>query len=192
MKKFRGIIPEAKLSEKDSCNCANCSLNRIKDYPVLSINTSSIFGGSLELLKIARNRFPKKFLIRKDFIMVPKQVKESKEAGADAVLLIRYFLSNHQYKVLLEACDEHKIISIVEVNSGTLNYTINNSRVLVNSRDLNTGKFYKKRAEEVCKVFKDTGFNVIYASGENSGRVVKEGIADAVLIGTAFMQDKLK
>ena len=75
--KFKGIIPELKMSE-GKCH-QESHLGKMKDYPVLSINTSSLFDGKLEYLKLARGMYPKKFLIRKDFIMVPKQIKESKQ-----------------------------------------------------------------------------------------------------------------
>ena len=121
--------------------------------------------------------------------MIPRQIKESKEAGADAVLIIRDFLTSEQYDVLIQACEKEQIIPITETHQ--IDYPIGEP-ILVNSRNLNTGRFSKKQAEKICKMYKKSGKNVIYASGESSDRIIKQKIADAVLIGTAFMQGKLK
>ncbi len=202
--KLKGIIPELKMIE--GSNQVGYYLDNLRPYPVISINTSGLFCGNLEMLCVARQMFPNKFIIRKDFIMVPKQIKESKEAGADAVLLIYEFLEFEQYKELIKACKKCKIMPIVEINwfGGHEDtwYEKNKLRsiqiegsvtILVNSRDLNTGYINKKYAEYVCKRLEVNGIkDFIYASGEKSDRVVKKGIADAVLIGTAFMQGKLK
>ena len=64
--KFKGIIPEVKMSE------ATLSFDeireKVKPYPIVSINTNSLFGGDIALLMMIRRKYPKKFLIRKDFI----------------------------------------------------------------------------------------------------------------------------
>ena len=185
--KFKGIIPEVKMSE--SIFSVSEILDRLEPYDIVSVNTSSLFDGSLMLLKCIRSKCPKKFLIRKDFIMIPRQIKESKEAGADAVLIIREFLTEIQYIKLLEECEKNKIIPITEIVKLIEHLQ---EPILVNSRDLNDEIIWRKHADALCLALKDKYKNVIYASGENSDRVIKEGIADAVLIGTAFVQDKIK
>jgi indole-3-glycerol phosphate synthase len=183
---IKGIIPELKMSE--GVARAKFYLKAMKDYPILSINTSSLFNGNIHLLEMARDMYPKKYLIRKDFIMIPRQIEESKIAGADAVLLIKDFLSLEQYIVLTNACAKLGIDFITEVTGCDM---VIGSKVLVNTRDLNTGTFYSERAKNICRFYKKNikNVNVIYASGESSDKVVKKGIADAVLIGTAFMRD---
>ncbi len=164
-------------------------IRKLKPYSIVSVNTSSLFNGDLTLLKKIRKKYPEKFLIRKDFIMIPRQIKESKDAGADAVLLIRDFLTKEQYGKLIDTCEKENVISITEITSAIL---VDSKVVIVNSRNLNTGDIYPGNAEKVCKDIRKLYKNIIYASGENSDRVIKEGIADAVLIGTAFVKDKLK
>ncbi len=166
-------------------------LQMLKPYDIVSVNTSSLFDGSLYLLKRVRKQYPKKFLIRKDFIMIPKQVKESKESGADAVLIIKTFLNVMQYDKLIDSCKKENIIPITEVNKDLL-FRMRGEAILINSRNLNTGNFDIDETEELCKRLRDGEENVIYASGENSDRVIKEGIADAVLIGAAFMRGELE
>ncbi len=186
--KLKGIIPELKMSEAGFFIC-NYYLEKMEDYSVLSINTSSLFKGELDYLRQARKMYPRKFLIRKDFIMIPRQIKESKEAGADAVLIIRNLLPRDQYHLLIKTCALFKIIPITEINE--LYTDVIGENILVNSRDLNTEEIDRKRAERVVAQYREYQ-NVIYASGENSDRVVKKGIANAVLIGTAFMKGKLE
>ena len=186
--KLKGIIPELKMSE---ANKDTTYFQRLKSYKVVSVNTSSLFDGELRMLKLIRRMYPKKFLIRKDFIMIPKQIKESKEAGADAVLLIRNMINTIQYNILMEACKKYKIEPITELGGSGIEKALGRI-VLINSRNLNTGQFNKGLAERRCIVYKSAGYNVIYASGENSDRVVKKGIADAVLIGTAFMRHEVE
>lgn len=188
--KFTGIIPEFKNSETLDKEHYGSLLRRFNCYPIISVNTSILFDGDIEDLRAFRQFFPKKYLIQKDFIMIPKQIKESKEAGANAVLLLKNYLTEEQYEELVYTCHSLKITPLTEVQ-GKMQPSVD-CLVMINSRDLNTGKINKKQAEELCKDYKQAGFNVIYASGENSDRVVKKGIADAVLIGTAFMQNKLK
>ena len=120
--------------------------------------------------------------------MIPKQVEESKIAGADAVLLIRNLLDTKQYHRLIKACIKYKIEPITEIDE--LYTDVVGKNILVNSRDLNTGEIDSERAERVVAQYKKYN-NVIYASGENSDRVIKKGIADAVLIGTKFMRGEL-
>ena len=198
--RFKGIIPEVKMSEAMSITLYGESvmdehaiqlhyIKKLKSYPVVSVNTSPLFKGSLGLLEYVRMRYPKKFLIRKDFIMIPRQIKESKEAGADAVLIIRNLLPRDQYHLLIKTCALFKIIPITEINE--LYTDVIGENILVNSRDLNTEEIDRKRAERVVAQYREYQ-NVIYASGENSDRVVKKGIANAVLIGTAFMKGKLE
>lgn len=187
--KIKGIIPELKMSEGK--HNVLYHLSKMKDYPILSINTSSLFDGELDYLKMARKMYPDKYLIRKDFIMVPLQIKESKEAGADAVLLIRNLLSENQYYTLIGACKIFKIEPITELGGSGIRKPLGKI-VLINSRDLNIGEFDKELAKKRCTAYKSAGFNVIYASGENSNKVVEKGIVDAVLIGTSFMKGKMK
>ena len=188
--KFEGIIPELKFSE--GSNQLGYFIEMLEPYPIVSVNTSSLFGGDISFIESVREKYPDKFIIRKDFIMVPKQIEESRQMGADAVLIIRDFLTSKQYDELIFACRTKGVIPLTEVHNRYCEdaWKIRDP-ILVNSRNLNTGEFNKNQAIAICKAFKEGGKNVIYASGENSDKVVKEGIADAVLIGTAFMRGEL-
>ena len=84
------------------------------------------------------------------------------------------------------------ITPITEVHNSIQPMMESDSIILVNSRNLNTTEITKEKAENLCLYYKNRNFNVIYASGENSNRVIKKRIVDAVLIGTAFMNEKIK
>lgn len=73
------------------------------------------FGGSLKDLAAVRQsvQLP---LLRKDFILDPWQIYESRLAGADAILLIMAALSDHQARELEEAARELDMDVLAEVH----------------------------------------------------------------------------
>jgi indole-3-glycerol phosphate synthase len=75
------------------------------------------FGGSGEDLKAIRHKLPKIPLLRKDFILKPYQVFESRAWGADALLLIVAILDDSQLKELLSLSRELGMQCLVEVHS---------------------------------------------------------------------------
>lgn len=82
----------------------------------LSILTDGpYFGGSLDDLKAARAAVALPVL-RKDFILDPWQVFESRAAGADCILLIMAALSNAQARELEDAAIELELDVLVEVH----------------------------------------------------------------------------
>ncbi len=74
------------------------------------------FGGSLEDLRVARASCAVP-LLRKDFIVDPYQLREAREAGADAVLLIVAALSDEELAGLREAARALGLDALVEVHS---------------------------------------------------------------------------
>lgn len=186
------IIPEIKMSEALSEKNFEYYLEKIEPYPIVSVNTSSLFDGNLKILEKVASRYQKKKIIRKDFIEIPRQIEESAISGADYVLLLVEYLKKSQLERMIEECYKEKLSPLLEVNSyKRLPSTINS--VLVNSRDLNTGFIDRRKAENVCKRYMKDGIReIIFGSNENSDEIVKRGIANYVLIGTAFMKEVLK
>lgn len=188
------MIPEIKMSEAKEGKSFNYYLKKAGNYAfpndIISINTNSLFKGNLDMLKKAVKKYKSKSIFRKDFIMIPRQIDESIKAGANYILLLVEYLSRKQLKKLIEYCNEKKIAPILEVNN-YINFKEGHF-ILVNSRDLNTGKINKKKARKVCKRYKNDGHYTIYASGENSENIVIKKIAEDILIGTAFMKEKFK
>lgn len=184
------IIPEIKMSEALKGKTFNYYLNKVKPYQVIAINTSSLFNGNIDMLRKARKKYPYKQIMRKDFIMIPRQIDESKKAGADWVLLLSEYLAKDQLNLLKDYCEKKYIGYIIETNSYNDSFKWRD-RILVNSRNLNTGLINKGKAINVCRGYKN-GQPLTYASGEKSNDISDKGIAFYVLIGTAFMKEKLK
>jgi indole-3-glycerol phosphate synthase len=98
------------------------------------------FGGSLADLERAASgaRVP---VLRKDFLLGIDQIRESREAGADAVLLIVRLLDPARLRDLLAASDEAGLEALVEVHEPAELRIANEAGaalVGVNNRDLAT------------------------------------------------------
>ena len=85
----------------------------------LSILTEPyFFGGNLDDLKKARETTSLPIL-RKDFIIDHRQVKEARYYGANAYLLIVAALSRDQLSELIDAGREFSMYALVEVHTGS-------------------------------------------------------------------------
>ena len=73
------------------------------------------FGGSLEDL-VAVRRSVSLPVLRKDFVVDPLQVAESRAAGADALLLLVRALGGDRLRRCLVACHELQMTALVEVH----------------------------------------------------------------------------
>lgn len=78
------------------------------------ITDASFFQGSLKWLAQIRPLVDLP-LLRKEFIVDPWQLKESREAGADAVLLIAAVLSRAQLEEFLDLADKLDLECLVEI-----------------------------------------------------------------------------
>lgn len=182
------IIPEIKMSEAKNGKSLEYYLERAGKYPIIAINTSSLFKGSIPMLKKAREMYGEKKIIRKDFIMIPRQI--DKFIKIDYALLLAEYLPQTQLERLGDYCHVKGILPLIEVSS--YKKFKHKEMILVNSRNLNTGEINREKAIELCKEYKKEGYNVIYGSGENSDMIARQKIADYVLIGTAFMKETLQ
>jgi tryptophan synthase beta chain len=98
------------------------------------------FGGSLEDLRAVRAAVEHPVL-RKDFLVHPKQVLEARAAGADAVLLITACLDDAELAAMLEASRDLGMEPIVETHSDEdlRRALATDAEVIgVNARDLET------------------------------------------------------
>jgi len=98
------------------------------------------FQGSLEYLTQARSatRLP---VLRKDFMLDPYQIVESRAWGADCILIIMAMLEDAAARDLLAAAREWKMDALVEVHDRTdleRALTLGASMVGINNRDLNS------------------------------------------------------
>lgn len=159
----------------------------------LSVLTEpAFFGGSTEDLGAARNAVDLPVL-RKDFVVDPVQVWESRAIGADAVLLIVAVLDDSVLRSALEAADEAGVGVLVEVHDeAEVDRAIGcGARMIgVNNRDLSTFEVDVSRAERM-KDLLPAGIVTVAESGvttpEGAARMAAAGY-DAVLVGEAAVR----
>lgn len=77
------------------------------------------FGGNLKFLSQIRSTLPETPLLRKDFIVDAYQVWESRNAGADAILLIVAALKQEELKSLLIEAYDFALDVLIEVHTKT-------------------------------------------------------------------------
>jgi indole-3-glycerol phosphate synthase len=150
------------------------------------------FGGSLADLAAARaaTRLP---VLRKDFLLDPEEMRESRRIGADAALVIVRILDPDRLAELLSAATEAGVIAIVEAHGERdLDRAIASSAPVigVNSRDLDTLEVDLTRALRLgARVPRDRA--TIAESGIRTGDDVlaaRRAGFDAVLVGEALMR----
>jgi indole-3-glycerol phosphate synthase len=172
---------------------------RIKAYvnggaAALSILTEEhYFHGSPHLLEEARTlaRLP---ILRKDFIIDPYQIFETKTLGADALLLITSLLPGNLLRDYLTQADEVGLEALVEVHN-ELEFELalqSGARVIgINNRDMRTLRVDCSNAERLLAKAPKSGVTYVVESGikESSElpRLKRLG-AHAVLIGETFMR----
>lgn len=131
------------------------------------------FGGRLEDLQQVRQTIDLPIL-RKDFLIDPIQLYESRLAGADAILLIAAILKDYQLEQMLEICEEIKLQTLVEVHTKeelqrvlTLGATV----IGINNRNLHTFKTDLSTTAQLRKLI-PPGITVISESGIRDKRDV--------------------
>jgi len=105
------------------------------------LTESRHFGGSGEDLEAIRRKLPDTPLLRKDFILKPYQVFESRVWGADALLLIPAILDDSELRELLSLSHDLGMKCLVEVhNKDELKRALeHNAKIIgINNRNLNT------------------------------------------------------
>jgi indole-3-glycerol phosphate synthase len=105
------------------------------------LTESRYFGGSRQDLEAIRHKLPNTPLLRKDFILKPYQILESRAWGADAVLLITAILDDDELQKLLSLSHTLGMQCLVEVhNQKELKRTLaHNIKIIgINNRDLDT------------------------------------------------------
>lgn len=150
------------------------------------------FGGSLEDLAAARevSTIP---ILRKDFIIHPLQLLESRAAGADAVLLISRALGTALLAELLEECERLGMAALVEIHDedelgGALDA---GARIIgVNARDLSTFEVDLQAGLEIVSQVPGDRVAVAESGVLGPEDVVRAGRAgaDAVLVGGWLMR----
>jgi len=184
----KGLIREdfepKKIAEDYEANGAT-SLSVLTDEP--------FFQGKLEYLDMVRNTCSLPIL-RKDFMIDPYQIYETKASGGDCILLIVAALDLAQLKDFSQLAKELNLDVLIEVHSDEeLNkaLTIDAKLVGINNRDLTTFEVDKNLALKLAKeISKDV--IVVSESGIGSKEDIlsaKEQGIHAFLIGESFMRE---
>jgi indole-3-glycerol phosphate synthase len=132
-------------------------------------------------------------VLRKDFIIDPKQIIESKLLGADAILLIATILTKEQLKTFTEIAHELSMEVLVEVyDASELERALacQGDVLGINNRNLTDFTVDLGHTERVFKQI-DASIPIISESGilsiEDAKKVAQIGV-DGVLIGEYFMR----
>ena len=167
----------------------------------LSVLTESTrFGGSLDDLHAVRQAMLRATrpiggapLLRKDFIIDPRQIREAVQWGADAILLIVAILDDRQLADLLRLATESGLTALVEVhNERELERALEAGAQLigVNNRDLAIFRTDLGLSERLIPQFPKTVIAVSesgIATAADAARARACG-AHAVLVGEALMR----
>ena len=145
----------------------------IKSISILT--DKKYFNGNLEDLSIVSKstNIP---ILRKDFILDPYQVAQSKFYNADAILLIMSILSKNQAIEILEAAKEYQIDSIIEIhNLNEIDKAINLDYPIIgiNNRNLDTLEVDTNNAINLSKEIPKK-FTIIAESGIKSKELIEE------------------
>jgi indole-3-glycerol phosphate synthase len=195
------IISEFKKASPSHGNMNNKITleERIKQYgesadAISCLTEEDHFKGSTEYLKQIRQMTDLP-IIRKDFIIDPYQVYEAKVIGADAVLLIAAILDDSRFKELYDLayslgldvlCEVHNEEEMQRmINLGVKIIGINNRNLKTFEVSLDTTKKLASLAPEGTVLVSESG-----VLNDDDIKVLKASGADALLIGTAFMENE--
>jgi indole-3-glycerol phosphate synthase len=150
------------------------------------------FDGSLADLRLARRR-TRLPLLRKDFLVHPAQVLQSRAEGADAVLLIAAALDPSELEDLLAVAGEVGMGAVVEAHSGEdLDRAVaSGARVIgVNARDLESLEVDLERGLQLVRAVPDDRVVVLESGIASRADVVRadQAGAAAVLVGETLMR----
>ncbi len=157
------------------------------------LTEEDFFAGSLAYLQEVKSAVTIPVL-RKDFILEPYQVYESRAYGADAILLIADLLSQETISELVDLAASLGLAALVEThNEKDLKKVLKLKQVNligINNRDLHTLDTDFKITEKLFPLIPKEKVVVIESGVKSSQDVLFLKIlgAAAVLIGQAFMQ----
>jgi len=173
-----------KIAEDYEANGAS-SLSILTDEP--------FFQGKLEYLDMVRNSCSLPIL-RKDFMIDPYQIYETKASGGDCILLIVAALDLEKLKDFSQLAEELNLDVLIEVHTEeelNVALSIDPKLVGINNRDLTTFEVNKNLAIELAKnISKDV--IVVSESGISSREDIlssKEQGIHTFLIGESFMRE---
>lgn len=151
------------------------------------------FGGSLADLWATHRSTSRVPVLRKDFLIHPSQLIESRASGADAVLLISACLGREELEAMLATAADLGLGALLETHSeeDLAKALATGARVIgVNSRDLESLDVDEERALALLRLVPDDRI-AVFESGVSSRVHVERAVAagaSAVLVGEALMR----
>lgn len=151
------------------------------------------FGGNISYINEVKNLVAEVPVLRKDFILEPYQVLESRVFGADAILLIADLLTQDTITELVAQAADLRMDSLVEVHSEKELKKVLKlkgvSLIGINNRDLHTLEVDSKTTEKLFPLIPKDKMVVVESGIKSYQDVLFLKIlgVNAVLIGEAFM-----
>lgn len=177
----RGLLEQVRLYERSGA------------VAVSVLTEPTRFGGSLDHLReaAAALRVP---VLMKDFVVDPAQVRVAAALGARAVLLIVRCLSPEELEELAAACHHYGLSALVECHDRTeleraLSLPHPEGMVIgVNNRNLDTLAIDRTLAPRLLREIPADRLTIAESGYERPEQLrALEGLADAVLVGSALM-----
>lgn len=155
------------------------------------LTDARFFGARAEDLPAARAAVPVPVL-RKDFILEPYQIYESRALGADAVLLITALLDGSALRSLMALCGDLGMAALVEVHTeaeAAAALEAGAHLIGINNRDLRTFAVDLDATQRLRSAI-PAGILVVSESGIHGSADLARlrPFVDAVLVGTALVR----
>lgn len=138
-------------------------------------------------------KLTKKPILRKDFIIDPYQIYESRLYGADAILLIARILTKNKIKNFIEIAKKYNMNCLVEIHDekDLKKLPINAEIIGINNRNLDTLKVNLNTTPNLIQKIPKNKI-IVSESGFNTKKDIKKvkDKVNAVLIGTSILKSK--
>jgi indole-3-glycerol phosphate synthase len=161
----------------------------------ISVLTDDVdFGGSLADLEQVRAAISLPVL-RKDFLVAPREVEESAAIGADAVLLIADALEDGLLREMVAAAKASRVAALVEAHTeehAERALVAGAELVGINNRDLATLRTDIRTALRVMPLLRSRARVLVAESGLKTAEdfaAARASGADAVLVGESLLRD---
>jgi indole-3-glycerol phosphate synthase len=161
----------------------------------ISVLTDDVdFGGSLADLEQVRAAISLPVL-RKDFLVAPREVEESAAIGADAVLLIADALEDGVLREMVAAAKASRVAALVEAHTAEhaeRALAAGAELVGINNRDLATLRTDTGTALRVMPLLRSRARVLVAESGLKTAEdfaAARVAGADAVLVGESLLRD---
>ncbi len=158
------------------------------------ITEKKFFKGNIEWLPELKKKVSIPIL-RKDFIIDPIQIEETKSFGADAILLIARILPENLLKEFISICKQVELDPLVEIHDlEDLKKALRCEAEIIgiNNRDLSTFRVDIRKTAELLKYIPE-GLLIVSESGiskKEDVEFLKKQRIDAILVGTSIMRSK--